>query len=629
MAIQGARLRRQDWEPLMITVHSKGVPTKLGERKQWIVWRQEKRGGELTKVPYNSFGRGMAKSNDPATWSTFEAAVTTYAASTTDYAGIGFVFSADDEFCGIDLDGCRDPKTRQWSDWARKIMLEFNTYTELSPSCTGAKMFVEAKSPLECGRKIKPPGAEKSGGKEPGIEVYDKLRYFAVTGRRVAGFPAEPQPRQSVLDAFCKEWFKPESAPRHVDFGSASAVIDRARAYVATMPISVSGQHGHDAAFKVACRLVLGFALSPEEAYGAFVEWNSKCQPPWSEREIRHKLKQADSQPGERGWLRNTQESRWNTLRVPHYVPPPPPPQSGTLHAAAQDYLKSIEGGNVQLLSLGLGDVDYAIGGGTERGEIVLIAGRPGHGKSAVGLQAAYSMAADNVPVLIISEEMGRLALGKRAIQYSTAVSQESWAHRLGQVRNDLEEHFKDRAGIHVVESCSTVSRAVDAIEQHVEEHKVGCVIVDYGQLLNSPGHGRYEQMARTSITLRETTNRHRLSMIVLAQMNREIEKRKQWIPQLSDLRDAGQWEQDADVILFLLWPHRLNPKNDPHEYVIFAAKNRSRAINEPVVKCRFLPSRQKIETEKSTSAHAYEERAEDAEFWAGDGPKALFPDGF
>ena len=69
------------------------------------------------------------------------------------------------------------------------------------------------------------------------------------------------------------------------------------------MPVAVSGNRGHDATFHVACTLVLGFNLSPSEAFPLMIEYSGRCKPPWTEAEIRHKLEDADKQPGERGKL--------------------------------------------------------------------------------------------------------------------------------------------------------------------------------------------------------------------------------------------------------------------------------------------------------------------------------------
>jgi hypothetical protein len=71
------------------------------------------------------------------------------------------------------------------------------------------------------------------------------------------------------------------------------SIQERARAYLARMTHSVSGQGGHNDAFKAAIALTKGFALSLDEAHPLLAEWNSRCLPPWTERELRHKLTEA------------------------------------------------------------------------------------------------------------------------------------------------------------------------------------------------------------------------------------------------------------------------------------------------------------------------------------------------
>jgi replicative DNA helicase len=81
-----------------------------------------------------------------------------------------------------------------------------------------------------------------------------------------------------------------------------------------------------------------------------------------------------------------------------------------------------------------------------------------------------------------------------------------------------------------------------------------------------------------------------------LCQLNREIEKRTKFVPKPGDLKESGQFEQDADVILFLVWPHKIDQNEDPQEYLVFVDKNRNRAINQRCVKLKFRPSRQMLE---------------------------------
>jgi hypothetical protein len=79
----------------------------------------------------------------------------------------------------------------------------------------------------------------------------------------------------------------------------------RVRRYLDPIPGAVSGDHGHDRTFRAACKLVLGFAMTPDTAYPYFAEWNAKCNPPWEEHLLWRKLHEADKQSGPRGYLLN------------------------------------------------------------------------------------------------------------------------------------------------------------------------------------------------------------------------------------------------------------------------------------------------------------------------------------
>jgi putative DNA primase/helicase len=83
------------------------VPDDLKELDQWVVWRYERRNGKPTKVPCRTSGE-LASVTNPSTWTSFERALECWRQFPRQYAGIGFVFSAADPYCGIDLDGCID-----------------------------------------------------------------------------------------------------------------------------------------------------------------------------------------------------------------------------------------------------------------------------------------------------------------------------------------------------------------------------------------------------------------------------------------------------------------------------------------------------------------------------------------
>lgn len=269
--------------------------------------------------------------------------------------------------------------------------------------------------------------------------------------------------------------------------------------------------------------------------------------------------------------------------------------EPGYTEAEYQATYRAAIGNGDPLIDLGIPELSYALGGGVELGEMVIVAARPSHGKSAVMLQTMHVCARNGLETLIVSEEMSTLALGKRAIQYISPVHHDNWLYQREAVAQQVKDHFRDRKPIHIVESCRTPANVEKAVERFVKEHGVQVVAVDYAQMLLGSGKSRYEQVSDTSTRLKALANKYNILLIVLAQLNREIEGRNAFVPKMTDLKDAGQLEQDADCIVFLVWPHRIDSKNDPAEYQLFVAKNRNRPINCPAFTCRFEPGRQRL----------------------------------
>jgi hypothetical protein len=572
------------------------IPNQLTALDQWVLWRSEQRGGNPTKVPYGINGR-MASTMNPATWSAYEDA----ASSEFECNGLGFVFSVGDPFVGIDLDGCIDPATNKVLPWAKAIIKRFNTYAEYSPSGTGVKLFLVGEIKDGKGRKKDLP-QEKVSDKNPGIEIYDRGRYFAVTGEKLPTLPDEPQERQTELDAFMLELFPP--AP-------TLTVVDRARLYMQKMPPAVAGQSGHNATFRVACVLVLGFGLTLAEALGLLNEYNATCVPPWTQAELVHKVNSAAKQPGPRNYLRDVELANWDSVTIPSYAMPQAQPvqrevKTTTLAGSMDLYLDKRRSGKEQLISLGLPEVDKMLGGGVELGETIVVGARPSHGKTAAALQSIHHWTAQGISSLIVSEEMGPLLLGKRALQYASDVPQDQWDSELDQLQFVIDRYREARVDCHVVESCGDIGTVVQQIDKHVQEHGVKCVVVDYAQRIRGKGKSRYEQVTDVSVELSSCAKRNNIALIVLVQLGREIEKRRPFVPMSSDIKESGQFEQDADVILFQVWPWKLDNAKPKEEYQFFLTKNRNREIQcNGFVKCRFLGNRQKFVSDKQFVATA------------------------
>src|SRR5262249_23179622 len=124
-------------------VRAENIPAELKERGQWFLWRYERDANDWRKVPYQTNGRWRGRSNDPSTGGTFDQAWARYQAGGFD--GVAYVFAANDPYFGVDLDKCRNPETGGLSAEAWDILAALPTYTEVSPSGTGAKLIGRGK----------------------------------------------------------------------------------------------------------------------------------------------------------------------------------------------------------------------------------------------------------------------------------------------------------------------------------------------------------------------------------------------------------------------------------------------------------------------------------------------------
>lgn len=145
------------------------IPEELRQLPQWVNWRSEQRNGKTTKVPKQPSGEN-ASSTASKTWSTFERVAQTNG----QFNGIGFVFTKQAGYTGVDFDKCRDPKTGETEEWALDIIKELDSYTELSPSLTGWHVIVKGSLPL-------------GGNRKGRVEMYDCERFFCMTGTRMTG----------------------------------------------------------------------------------------------------------------------------------------------------------------------------------------------------------------------------------------------------------------------------------------------------------------------------------------------------------------------------------------------------------------------------------------------------------
>lgn len=217
--------------------------------------------------------------------------------------------------------------------------------------------------------------------------------------------------------------------------------------------------------------------------------------------------------------------------------------------------------GTVTGLSTGFRDLDYRTAG-LQPSDLILIAARPSMGKTAFALNIAeYAAMINHVPTAIFSLEMSKIQLAKRLISMNSKV--DSQHIRTGTLEDD--EWAKITESSIILGESSLVIDDTPGISIHELRSKcrklkmergLGLVIIDYLQLMSansgSKNISRQQEISDISRSLKALAREVNCPVVALSQLSREVEKREDKRPILSDLRESGAIEQDADVVMFL-----------------------------------------------------------------------------
>ena len=183
--------------PGLIPPNLETVPEELQQYPQWVVWKaveKKKRDGtvKVTKIPHNPKTGRKASTGNPEHWGTFDDACEAYLMD--GYTGVGFVFTADDPFVGVDLDNCFD-ESGNLRDDARRAVDELQSFTEKSPSGRGLHIICKGELPGDghCDNKA-------------GREMYQKGRFFTITADVVEGL-GTVKAGGAALKALYSDWF--------------------------------------------------------------------------------------------------------------------------------------------------------------------------------------------------------------------------------------------------------------------------------------------------------------------------------------------------------------------------------------------------------------------------------------
>ena len=252
--------------------------------------------------------------------------------------------------------------------------------------------------------------------------------------------------------------------------------------------------------------------------------------------------------------------------------------------------------GEVMGVQTGYRDFDQ-ITGGLQRSDLIILAARPGTGKTSFAMSLAYNVAMYySNTVAVFSLEMGREQLVQRLIAMETQI--DTHRLRLGQVPdNQLKIVFdamgrlaqapiyiEDTPGISIMELRSKARRLQS-------QHGVSLIIIDYLQLMSGRGkENRVQEVGEISRGLKALARELNVPVIALSQLSRAVEGRQSHIPMLSDLRESGSIEQDADIVMFIYRDELYNKDSDKKGIAeIHIAKHRNGPVG--VVNMRFDPA--------------------------------------
>lgn len=200
-------------------------------------------------------------------------------------------------------------------------------------------------------------------------------------------------------------------------------------------------------------------------------------------------------------------------------------------------------------------DLDRMLGGGFRAGELVIVAGRPSIGKSAFAFQIAENVARNGEPVLVLSMEMSRQELMDRALAGESRIPLSeirSGERAADPIVGAALERIKAWP-LYLDDSPALPIHEVAAKARSAKRrHGIRLIVLDYLQLMPGEGENRNHELAAITRGLKALAKELELPVLVLSQLSRAVDGRADRRPQLSDLRDSGAIEADADIVAFV-----------------------------------------------------------------------------
>lgn len=263
------------------------------------------------------------------------------------------------------------------------------------------------------------------------------------------------------------------------------------------------------------------------------------------------------------------------------------------LHSTIENILS---GSEAAFIPTGMAAVDNSLGGGLVLGEYIIVGGRPSQGKTATGLHILDAAAKAGYSGTLISLEMSQAEIMSRQLCRLSPVPKDKW--RDPEVAKQLHElvdrDIKEKAPVFFTRGGDQHLRSVVKAVKDYAAKGSKVFVVDYVQIISGSGSD-YERVSEASRQLAKLSKELNVAIIVMAQLKRPDDRvRTLQMPRMSDLKNTGQLEQDADVVLAVVWPHQEFPDSYPaDQFNVVVLKNRNRGIRKQNVPVRFDKERQ------------------------------------
>ena len=231
------------------------------------------------------------------------------------------------------------------------------------------------------------------------------------------------------------------------------------------------------------------------------------------------------------------------------------------------DHIDALFNEEFKATSTGLADLDEKLGGGVLGGQLILIAGRPAMGKSALAVQMAREIQTDEAAGVVFSCEMPNAQIVDRLISSTGRINSNKL--RTGKLEDDDWANLTTAIGrlsqlnLLVDDQADTVASITAKARSIKRKYGLSVIVVDYLQLLQGVGEIREQQIASISRGLKRLAIELDVPVIALSQLNRNVDNRPNKRPGMSDLRESGALEQDADVIIFIYRDEVYNPDSE------------------------------------------------------------------